>query len=154
MAPMLMDVNAHSGVLSRTKKAERNLARLRIYRRSTIFAALIDSGNLSVPLMSNDFFENYVKSSSNKSYVLKLSVIRLVAPNQTTIHHLGMLESFPFVFENCPQVFHVDCLVVEGLTYPLNLGIKFLSQYSLQMNFGPENNLVYCLLYTSDAADE
>ena len=88
---------------TRAKSAARNLACLRIYRRSTIFASLIDSGNLSIPLMSFEFFEKFVKSSSSNSHVLKLSNIRLIAPNQTTIHHPGMLESFPFLLRIVPK---------------------------------------------------
>ena len=102
---------------------------MKVFRKNLLALALVDSGNLSTTLISEDFFKklNLPLLSSN---------ISLRSPNnRNDIKVLGATPPFSIFIEHVTRPLELEALVVKDLTYPLNLGRLFLEEHRAVLDY-------------------
>ena len=102
--------------------------RTKIFNRPILAYALIDSGNLSQTLISEQLYKKL------KLPLLPTNIV-LRSPNKSAINVLGAVPSFKIWLENIERAIEIEPLVIKDLTYPINLGQAFLSRYQATLDF-------------------
>ena len=112
---------------SRLQDSKRTFVRIKFVRRAVISLALVDSGNLSKTLLSEQLA---------KILGLKITPINvnLRAPDQQTIQVLGQ-TNISFYLEGVKKQFSQCAYVIKDLSFPVNLGRLFLGDARAHLDF-------------------
>ena len=103
-------------------------------QRNLFGLVLIDSGNLvHSAKVSGEFWEAIGGKISN-SMDCKVGT----ADDQSKgLQVLGIVEPWPIYLEGIEEVYILEPLVIQGLSYRLNLGIAFLTRNNLKVALMP-----------------
>ena len=103
--------------------------RFKIYKRSAIGQALVDTGNLSYSLMDARFAKKIGLETTE-------APVKLKAANGSSIPVVGIArKNVPIFLENIPTPLIIRPLVVSGLSFPLNIGSNTLTQNKVALDF-------------------
>ena len=112
---------------TRLAKAKRMFVRIKFVRKAIISLALVDTGNLSQTLISD-----------NLAKLLGLKVtpvaVNLRAPDTQTIRVEGE-ANISFFMEGVKREFQCKAYVIKDLAFPINLGFSFLDYARAHIDF-------------------
>ena len=103
--------------------------KLKVFRRPVLCYGLIDTGNLALSLINEDFAKR-----------LKLSIspvqVRLRTPNANGVDVVGRVsEDLLLWIEHLNKPLRIRPLVVKNLIYPLNIGARALASHQMSIEF-------------------
>ena len=103
--------------------------RIKVCNQPLLSMALVDSGNLSTTLISEHFFEALHRP------LLPTNIVLRSPNNKQDIVVLGSTLPFKLWIENLSRPVEIEPLVVQDLTYPINLGRSFLEKNRIILDF-------------------
>ena len=106
-------------------------------------SALLDSGS-SINLMSKQFYESL--PSNVKSTLSPLPGDKIILANNQEIHICGLAQIQATVNK---AKHNIDVYVIEETSYPLLLGVQYLKQHGIKLDFSSKTvQFTKCKIYT------
>ena len=123
------------------KEKPRNLAyaKFKMKQRNIFGLALIDSGNLvHSSIVSADFWEAI---GGKLDHAMDYRVGTADGQSQG-LQVLGIGEPWPIFLEGMEECFILNPLVIKGLSHSVNLGLTFLEEYRIKLEFHKDGNIL------------
>ena len=126
--------------LANTKKTStKSYVRTQVAGKAIIAKSLLDTGNLLGSSVSLDF----VRKCGLNYQPLNKHIKAGTAAQASKLTIVGKIPQLELRFEGIPFTFKDDFYVTRNLSYPINIGLAFLSKHSMSIQLKPPASLVY-----------
>ena len=121
------------------KLVNKSYVRTQVAGKAILAKSLIDTGNLLGSSVSLDF----VRKCGLTYTPLAKHVKAGTAAQASKLTIVGKIHQVELRFEGIPHTFKEDFYVIRNLSYPVNIGLAFLTKHSMTIQFKQPASVVY-----------
>ena len=124
---------------SQRKLVSKSYVRTQVGEKAIIVKSLLDTGNLLGSSISLEFAQKCGLQFTPLEQAVKAGT----AAKSSKLNIVGRLPKLAVRFEGIPKTFYEDFYVIKNLSYPVNIGLSFMTKHGMSLQLKPPASLIY-----------